>query len=54
MKVDVADLASPMKISRVQPVLRVLSDGKVQVIGGDDAGSMEMFNPEAPKEIMVT
>ncbi len=25
--------------------LRVLSDGKVQIIGGEEAGSMEMFNP---------
>jgi hypothetical protein len=34
-----------MRMARHRPVLRSLSDGKVQVIGGDEAGTMEMFNP---------
>ncbi|MEK6320345.1 MAG: HYR domain-containing protein [Acidobacteriota bacterium] len=35
-----------MRGVRVRPTLRVLPDGKVQVIGGDDERSMEMFNAE--------
>jgi hypothetical protein len=35
-----------MHSARVLPTLRVLPDGKVQVIGGDAEPSMEMFNPE--------
>jgi hypothetical protein len=35
-----------MHSARVLPTLRVLPDGKVQVIGGDPEPSMEMFNPE--------
>ena len=42
---ELAVISSPMRAARVSPVLRVLSDGKVQVIGGDEAGTMEMFNP---------
>src|SRR6185436_16845519 len=30
----------------IRPTLRMLSDGNVQVIGGDDRRSMEMFNAE--------
>src|SRR5262245_13630123 len=36
-----------MHIARTRPTLRVLPDGKVQVIGGDDEMTMEMFNPES-------
>lgn len=35
-----------MRGVRARPTLRVLPDGKVQVIGGDDERSMEMFNAE--------
>src|SRR5258706_941640 len=35
-----------MGIARGLPAIRVLPDGKVQVIGGDSEWSMEMFNPE--------
>jgi hypothetical protein len=35
-----------MKGERKRPAIQVLPDGKVQVIGGDDNHSMEMFNPE--------
>jgi phosphatidylserine/phosphatidylglycerophosphate/cardiolipin synthase-like enzyme len=38
--------STPMMIARGLPTLRVLPDGKVQVIGGDAGWSMEMFNPE--------
>ncbi|HEY1267615.1 MAG TPA: kelch repeat-containing protein [Candidatus Binatia bacterium] len=34
-----------MAIARALPTVKVLSDGKVQIIGGDDLWSMEMFNP---------
>jgi hypothetical protein len=35
----------PMQTARGLPALRVLPDGKVQVIGGDSEWSMEMFDP---------
>ncbi len=35
-----------MGAARVHPDLRLMTDGKVQVIGGDDEASMEMFNTE--------
>ena len=38
-----------MGMARLRPALRVLPDGKVQVIGGDKEVTMEMFNPEAQK-----
>src|SRR5439155_8626401 len=34
-----------MRIGRVRPHLRVLPDGKVQIIGGSDDGSMEIYDP---------
>jgi hypothetical protein len=37
--------SAPMQIPRGLPTLRVLPDGKVQVIGGDTEWSMEMFDP---------
>ena len=37
---------NPLFGARVRPLLRMLPDGKVQIIGGDDQGSMEMFNTE--------
>src|SRR5207302_2044423 len=38
-------VASAMEVARVQPGLRVLPDGKVQVIGGSRDNSMELFDP---------
>src|SRR5438093_372549 len=38
-------VASAMQVGRVQPVLRVLPDGKVQAIGGSRDNSMEIFDP---------
>src|SRR5439155_757531 len=38
-------VASAMEVARVQPGLRVLPDGKVQVIGGSRDNSMEVFDP---------
>src|SRR5215813_13479863 len=35
-----------MHAARVRPTLRVLPDGKVQIIGGDKETTMEMYNPE--------
>jgi len=35
-----------MRVPRSGLALRVLPDGKVQAIGGDTEGTMEMFNPE--------
>ena len=32
--------------ARISPVLRELPDGKVQIIGGNDEGSMEIFTPD--------
>jgi hypothetical protein len=37
--------STPMGAARWLPLLRVLPDGKVQVIGGDAGSSMEMFDP---------
>src|SRR5262245_18368262 len=37
---------TPLHIARMLPALHVLPDGKVQVIGGDDEMTMEMFNPD--------
>ena len=37
---------NPLSGARVRPMLRLLPDGKVQIIGGDDQRSMEMFNTE--------
>jgi hypothetical protein len=34
-----------MYSARVRPDMRVLPDGKVQVIGGDRSGTMEMYDP---------
>ena len=38
--------ATTMGIARALPVVKVLPDGKVQVIGGSADFSMEMFNPD--------
>ncbi|HEU4389669.1 MAG TPA: kelch repeat-containing protein, partial [Blastocatellia bacterium] len=35
-----------MEAKRIRPVIRQLSDDKVQVIGGDKAGTMEIYNAE--------
>lgn len=43
---DFVLLDSPIKSPRVKPTLNVLPDGKVQVIGGNNDGTMEMFDPE--------
>lgn len=34
------------KIRRVHPTLRLLPDGKVQIIGGDYDGTMELYDPD--------
>jgi len=34
-----------LQVNRVRPVLRVLPDGKVQIIGGDDKGTIEIYDP---------
>ena len=39
-------VTDPMGIARSLPVLRVLPDGKVQVIGGDEENTMEVFDPD--------
>jgi len=36
---------SALKAARVRAHLRVLFDGKVQIIGGNDDGSMELYDP---------
>ena len=36
-----------MEVARVHPLLRVLFDGKVQIIGGNDDRSMEIYDPAA-------
>ena len=38
-------LDSALKVTRVRPHLRVLFDGKVQIIGGSNDGSMEIYDP---------
>ena len=40
-----SSIAHWMLVSRVRPTLRVLSDGKVQVIGGDQQGTMQIYDP---------
>jgi len=35
-----------LRIDRTRPTLRELPDGKVQVIGGSDDGTMEIFTPQ--------
>ena len=37
--------AGELAVARVLPHLRVLFDGKVQIIGGSDDGSMEIYDP---------
>jgi hypothetical protein len=37
--------SKPMRGERVRPLLNLLSDGKVQVIGGDHESTIEIFNP---------
>jgi uncharacterized repeat protein (TIGR01451 family) len=34
-----------LQVGRVAPLLRVLPDSKVQIIGGDSGNTMEVFNP---------
>jgi hypothetical protein len=36
-----------MSVQRVRPILNQLPDGKVQIIGGDAWGTMEMYDPVA-------
>ena len=38
-------IANDLKVSRVSAHLRVLFDGKVQIIGGNNDGSMEIYDP---------
>src|SRR5687768_11147542 len=38
-------IAKTLKLARVRPHLRVLFDGKVQIIGGNDDRSMEIYDP---------
>src|SRR5262249_22784455 len=38
--------AEPMALPRAHPTLRLLPDGKVQVIGGDYDGSIEVYDPQ--------
>lgn len=40
-----APIASAMHSARVSPTMRVLPDGKVQVIGGADDGTLEIYDP---------
>jgi hypothetical protein len=42
-----APVSKPMYIRRVRPLMRSLPDGKVQVIGGDPDGTMELYDPES-------
>src|SRR5262249_31908155 len=42
-----AAVSKPMYIRRVRPLMRTLPDGKIQVIGGDPDGSMELYDPES-------
>lgn len=42
-----ARVESSLRVARVRPHLRVLFDGKVQVIGGSDDGSLEVYDPHA-------
>ncbi len=34
-----------LQVNRVRPRLRNLPDGKIQIIGGDDTGSFELYDP---------
>jgi len=36
---------STLQVTRVRPLLRVVFDGKVQIIGGNNDGSMEVYDP---------
>src|SRR6185369_16684717 len=40
-----SDIDSALKVTRVRAQLRVLFDSKVQIIGGNDDGSMELYDP---------
>ncbi len=40
-----SNVDSALKVARVRAHLRVLFDGKVQIIGGNDDGSMELYDP---------
>ncbi len=40
-----SNVMSGMSIARLLPLLRVLPDGKVQVIGGDAENTMEVYDP---------
>jgi hypothetical protein len=40
-----SNVGSALKAGRVLPLLRVLFDGKVQIIGGSNDGSMEVYDP---------
>jgi hypothetical protein len=40
------EIAGGLKVTRVRAHLRVLFDGKVQIIGGTDDGSLEIYDPQ--------
>ena len=40
-----SDVDGTLKVARVRAHLRVLFDGKVQIIGGSNDGSMEIYDP---------
>jgi hypothetical protein len=40
-----SDVDSLLKVARVRAQVRVLFDGKVQIFGGNDDGSMELYDP---------
>ena len=42
---SVSAVESQLTVARVRPHLRVLFHGKVQIIGGSDDGSMEIYDP---------
>ena len=42
---EFSTIAKTLKLARVRPHLRVLFDGKVQIIGGNDDRSMEIYDP---------
>ena len=42
---EFSTIPKTLKLARVRPHLRVLFDGKVQIIGGNDDRSMEIYDP---------
>jgi hypothetical protein len=43
---EFSEVSRPLHSARIRPVLNKLPDGKVQIIGGNDEGSMEMYTPD--------